>query len=296
MKRLHNGLIIFDALDIVCISFSAGYSMAWLVKLYRKKKLNKGQDPIIAELKKKSSITMCSTNGKPLKIPVFRGGDDSRIKGFSLILKNKKLSKLLMAVVNAKKKQRQLKLLSDFFLLLNTILTTSVGLRFAIGGSLTYSQIILFGLPSTLGGFMIGLVGSHPLLSVLIPIGILAGRGIENIPNPYNKCKLICEAAADYHNEQILLEMKNFNSLLKDTATALQLPIDKVPLLCVEQPLSVIERYKLESLIENDKLESLVRSAKFRNRVQHFSKFIKKFPQCNANPEVLYEETLSIVE
>jgi len=285
MKRLHTGLIVLDRLDIICISFSAGSSIAWLVKLYKKRKRNRGEDPIIAELKEKSPITMFSTDGKPLKPPLFRGGD--RPRGLSLIIKNKKLANILMAIVNAKKKQKQLRLLSHFFFLLNTILSTGFGLRVAVSGSLDYTQIILLGLPFTVGGFVMAQLSSHPIFSVLIPLAILSGRGIEDIPDPSEKCRRICEVAAEYHNKQLMLEMKNLNSLLEDTAAALHLPIDQVPLLCSEQPLSLLERYKLTSLVE---------SAKARNRVQHFSEFIKKFPECDTDPEAVYEEALKIAK
>ena len=72
---------------------------------------------------------------------------------------------------------------------------------------------------------------SHPLASALLPLAILFGRGIEDIPDPYEKCRLICKVAEEYHNKQLMLEMKNLNSLLEDAAAALQLPIDEVPLL-----------------------------------------------------------------
>jgi hypothetical protein len=52
-------------------------------------------------------------------------------------------------------------------------------------------------------------------------------------------------------------------------------------LLCVEEKLSLLERYKLREVIK---------SAKARKRVQHFSEFIKKFPECDADPEAVYEE------
>lgn len=281
MKRLPTGLIVLDTLDIICISFSAGSGLSWLVKLYRKRKRKIGEDPIITELKEKSPIKMFSENGKPLKLPLVRGGD--RPRGFSLLIKNKKLARILMAIVTAKKKQRQLRLLGDFFILLNTLLTTGFGLRFAVGGSLDYTQIILFGIPSTVGGFVMGQLSAYPIFGVLVPIAILYGRGIEDIIDPYDKCKAICKAAEEYHSKQLRLEMENFNSLIEETAAALQLPIDKVPLICVEQRLSLLERYKLREV---------VKSAKARKRVQHFSEFIKKFPECNADPEVVFEEIL----
>jgi hypothetical protein len=86
MKRLHTGLIVFDAVDVICISFSAGSGIAFLVRRYKRRK---GEDPIVLELKQKSPLRMFSKNGKPLKLPLVRGGDN--IKGVSLLIKNKRL-------------------------------------------------------------------------------------------------------------------------------------------------------------------------------------------------------------
>jgi len=282
MKRFTSGLIVLDTIDIICISFSAGSGIACLVKIYRKHKRSKGPDPIIKELKEKSPITMVSKEGKPLKLPLVRGGDE--IKGFSLLIKNEKFAKIVRALLDARRKHRQLRLLRQFLLILNTLLTSSLGLRFAAGGSLNYTQIILIAFPSTVGGLLIGLASSYPVLSVLVPLAILSGRGIEDIPDPYQKCKVICEAAEAYHNKQMMQEMANLNLLVEDAATALQLPIDKVPLLCVEEKLSLLQRYKLKALI---------RSAEARKRVQYFSEFIKKFPECDADPEAVYEEIVN---
>ena len=77
------------------------------------------------------------------------------------------------------------------------------------------------------------------------------------------------------------MKMENLNSLVEEAAAALQLPLDKVPLLCVEEKLSLLQGYKLKALIK---------SAKAKKRVQHFSEFIKKFPECDADPEAVYNE------
>ena len=278
MKKLHTGVIIFDTIDIICLSFSAGSSMAYLIKRYKRRKKT-GEDPIITELKEKSPVIMVSEVGKPLKLPLVRGGEI--IKGFSLLIKSKKLATLVRAIANAKRKQKQLRLLRAFFFTFNTLLTANVGLRFAIGGSLNYTQFILIAFPSTIGGFMIGLVTANPLASVLLPLAILYGRGIEDIPDPYENCKNICKVAEEFHNRQLAIEMKELNSLVEDASTALQLPLDKLPLLCVEEKLSLVQRYKLRQLIESEKA---------RKRVQHFNEFIKKFPQCDADPEAVYEQ------
>ena len=281
MKRLHTGIIILDGIDILCISFSAGSIIAYGFKRYRNYKNIRimAQDPIVDELKKNSPINMFSDKGKPLKLPLMRGGD--KIRGFSLMLKNKKLARIMMTLVNARKSQKKLRLLQDFLFLLNGLLTTGTGLRIAAGGSLNYVQIMLIAFPSTIGGFLMGTIYAHPLASAALPIAILFNRGIEDIPDPYEKCRLICKFAENYHNKQLMLEMQNLDSLLVDAANALQLPIDKVPLVCVEEKLSLLQRYKLREVI---------RSAKARKHIEHFSEFIKKFPECDADPEAVYEQ------
>ena len=227
---------------------------------------------------------MFSEKGKPLKLPVVKGGD-SRIQGraYSLMIKSKKLAKILRAIVNARRSQKQLRFLQDCLTILNALLTTSTGFRFAAGGSLSYVQIILIALPSTIGGFLLGAISEYPVVSALLPIAILLGRDLENVPDPYEKCRILCKAAEEYHNKQLILEMENFRSLVDDASDALQLPLDKVPLLCTEDKLSLTQRFRLKEV---------VRSAKARKRVQYFSEFIKKFPECDADPETVFEEIM----
>jgi hypothetical protein len=274
-------LIVLDAVDIICLSFSAGSGIAFLIRKYRKYKGRRGEDPIVMELREKSPLTMFSENGKPLKLPLVRGGES--LKGFSLVIKNKKIAMLVRAIINAKIKQKQLRLLQLCFFTFNTLLTNSVGLRFAIGGSLTYTQFILIAFPSTLGGLMVGLAIAKPLVSVLLPLTILYGRGIEDVPDPSEKCRAICKVAQEFHNKQMTIQMKELNLLSKDTSTGL----NKVPLLCVEEKLSLLQRYKLTELI---------RSEKAGKRVRHFSEFIKKFPECDADPRAVYQQIVEKIE
>lgn len=231
-----------DAVDIIYIGFSAGSSVG--LKFYRNHK-QKRQDPLIAELKKKSLILMRSTKGRPVKLPLIRGGyelhglqgnDLKGLQGLSLVIKNRKLASILMAIVTAKTKERQLKFLSDVCYIINNILTT-VGFRFAVAGTFDYTHIILLGFPATLGGFLLAQLKSYP-----IPLAILAGRVIEDIPDPYAKCRSLCEIATSFHNSQVRIQMKNLNSLMKETAAALQLPIDKVPLIYLFRTATFISR------------------------------------------------------
>ena len=74
---------------------------------------------------------------------------------------------------------------------------------------------------------------------------------------------------------------------MEDVAAALQLPIDEVHLLCTEQPLLLLEHYKFKEIIKSEKAGK---------RVQHFSEFIKKFPECGANPDDVYNEVVEKVK
>jgi hypothetical protein len=280
MKKLHTGLIVFDVIDIIVISFSIGSSLAFLIKKYKEHEgEGEGEDLLVAELKKKSPLIIFSENDKPLKLPLVRGGDE--LEGFSLFIKSKKLANLITAIISSKKKQQQLRFLRIFFFTLNKLLTNGFSLRFALGGSLNYTQFILISCPSTLTGLIIGLVIANPLTSILLPLTMLYIRGIEDIPDPYQNCKAICKIAEEFHNKQLMIEMKELNSLVEGTSTALQGPVDKVHLLCAEEKLSLIQRYKLKEVIRNKKT---------RKSVQHFSEFIKKFPECDPDLKVVNEQ------
>ena len=307
MKRFPTGQILFDAIDVFCISFSLGSGLAYLIRKRKEirtvdpiiSELKKNSpvigvsiDPMISELKKESPVIAVSIDGKPLKLPLVRGGqiepleiepleggpfEGGPFEGVSIVIKSKKLATLIIGIFNAKRKHKRLKLL---LALLNAALSSSAGLRLAVGGSLDYTQIILIAFPSTLGGFLVGQVIKNPLISVLLPLAIFYGRGIEDIPDPYEKCRQLCKIAEKFHNHELAMEMKKFNSLLEDMSTGLQLPLDEVPLVCVEDKMSLLQRFKLRQLIE---------STRSQNRVQHFDEFIKKFPKCDANPEDVYD-------
>ena len=276
MKRLPKGTILIDRLDIICISFSFGSSLAYFIRKYKKRKRN--VDPIVAELKASSRVMAISTDGKPLVIPLMRGGET--LKGLSLVIKSKRLAILIRAIIYAKRKQKLFKLLQINFVILNALLTSSVGLRIAIGGSLDYTQFILIAFPATIGGFLMGLVIANPLASVLLPLGILYGRGIEDIPDPYERCLHFCKAAEEFHNKELAIEMKK----LVSPKSPFQL--DQGPLVCVEDHISLLERFKLRKIIEDQRADG---------RIQHFSKFIRNFSECDADPEAVYERVVEKV-
>ena len=97
------------------------------------------------------------------------------------------------------------------------------------------------------------------------------------------KCKQLCKFAEEFHNKQLMIEMKKLNPLVEDTSTALQLPLDKVSLVCVDEKLSLLQRFKLKKIIESEKVQKCV---------QHFNVFIKKFRECDPDPETVYEQVV----
>jgi hypothetical protein len=288
MKRLYTGTIVFDWIDWLCLSFSLGASLSCIVRNYKNNP--KGFDPIIGELKKESLLLqnlepmiLSSTDGDILKLPALRGGE---LKGVSFTIKSKKFAALLKKLFETKRKQKLVKLLQIFFLTINQLLNSGIGIRFAVGGSLEYTQIILLSLSGSVGGFLVGQIIENPLPTILLPLIIVFGREIEEIADPYEKCKRFCQIAEDFHNKEHLIEMQKLKSLIEETALELKLPIDKVPLLsveCVENKISILQRFKLRQLIEN---------AKVKKRVMHFNEFIKKFPECSVDLEEIYQEVV----
>lgn len=211
-----------------------------------------------------------------MKVRSVRRGE--QLKALSLLIKNKKLSILVKAIVNAKKKQKLLRLLRLCFFALNATSTRGIGLRFAIGGSLNYRQFIVIAFPSTSEDLLMELATANPLACILLPLAILYSRGIEDIPDPSEKCKIIRKVSEEFHNKQVMIEMKKLNSLVEDKSTGLELPVEKVQVLCAEKKLSLFQRYKLKALTKNNKI---------RKRVQHFSEFIKKFPEFDASEKIV---------
>lgn len=76
--------------------------------------------------------------------------------------------------------------------------------------------------------------------------------------------------------------MGNFNALVEDTASQIKLPLDH--LLCIEEELSLVERFKLKEVIK---------SRKAKQATTYFSEFIKGIPECDPNPEAIYEKIMN---
>lgn len=233
---------------------------------------------------------MFSDNGKPLQLPLIRGGStfitEEKLlisKFFSILIKSRRIARFLNLLNDAYTRHRQLKLLRYFFLVFNNVLTRQIGLRIGvcIAEGLDASLIIFIVLPSTLAVLVVGLTTKYALPSALLTLAILFGRGIETITDPYEKCRILYKYAEQVHNKQLRIEMKNINSIVETTATSLQFQVEEVHVACVEQKLSLFERYKLREVIK---------SPKARRQVKHFSEFIKKFPECDADPKAVYAE------
>ena len=281
MRRLYNGTIILDSLDLLFISFSGGSLIAYGFRKYQDfRNIRIVNDPLIHELKRKSPIQMFSEKGKFLRLPLplIRGGENIEI--FSLVFDNKKLALRMASLIRrVRVNQKKLRVFQTILFILNSMLTSSIGVRIAVEGSLDFTQIILICIPSGVAGFLIELLNTNPLISIILPLAILFSRGVEDIShNNDQKCKLICKAIEEYHNKKLILEMKNGNLIVENLASLVS---NELPLHCIEEPLSLVERYKLKEVIK---------SVNGRKRVQHFSEFIKKFPECDPNPEAMYRE------
>jgi hypothetical protein len=272
MRRTYSGIILLDNIDIACIAFSMGCTLAYFYKKYNQK--TKHIDPIIQELKETTKVVAVCIDGTPFKVPVCRGGDE--IRGISLIIRNKKLSALVLKIVAARKNYRLIRFLQMYFAILNSILTNTLGIRVCLGGSMNYFQVVIIALPVTLTGFMISQI-INPLTCLVLPLSILYGRGIEQMSDPFEECRMLCKAVSELHNKQLAIEMR------KTTSNFIKLPVDEGPLLCVENKLSLSERFVLRSLVKNEKIE---------RRIQHFSDFIKKFPKCDVDPQDVYDHII----
>lgn len=227
-----------------------GSTLAYLNRRYQQRKKI---DPIVPELKRECALVIpVYINGKPIKPIMERGGAEIMVR--SDTIKSKKLAKLVFKIIRLRKKYKQIKFLQLFFAALSSSLTFNLGLRVVVGGSLNYVNLIIIIFPSTVAGYLIEQAISNPLVSILWPLILTFGRGGDDSKvedDPLEKCRLLCKFAEQYHNRELKVEMEILNSALEDASTALQLPLDKVPLMCVEEKLSLLERFKLKQLIKS---------------------------------------------
>jgi hypothetical protein len=79
MYKLRNGVLLLDAIDLLCISSLSGCIIAFLFNKYKDNKWtdpvvenNKWTDPIIKELRNTSPLIMLSRSKKNIKIPISK--------------------------------------------------------------------------------------------------------------------------------------------------------------------------------------------------------------------------------
>lgn len=292
MKRfLYSNLLTFDVTDVILLSWTVGGSAVHVYKWYRnrrerRKNLDKGIDPIVIELKETAPRIVISDRGKPITVPTYRGGDDSSIRAWHKIIESRRLGKIICAIAYASSKHRKLVFIGRAFCILNNMLTVGTGLRFALGGYQNGIQIVLIAFTSTTMGAISAAFISSPLV-VLIPVGLFFGRGIEVIADPYEECRLICRMAEQYHNQRLLQDMPAFTTMAKKAAIQSGISLDEFPLLCVEEQLSLVQRYRLKQVIE---------TPEGKKAVKFFAEFIKQFKQCDPNPEEIYQNVVGTAE
>ena len=303
MKKLPNGKFLFDSLDIICISFLSGIFIGKLYQQYKNYQMKETKvDPIVDELKKSSPINLPDKN-KSIKLPLIRGGDDIGIdigngngngidngigkipNLFYLTLKNEKIAKIFRAINNARTSQKKLRFLRQTLLILNLLLRKNLGLCIGVGESRNFVQIILLVIPSSIAGFLWQVMNLCPnATTVLLIMVFLNNLNLEEFEDPYERCRLLCKVAEEFHNKQMKLEMRNLiKSLVEDNE--IKFPINEGPFRCVENKYSLLERFQLRQ----------VYGSKNKN-IQYFSEFIKKFSECNGDLEDVFEEALENLE
>lgn len=290
MLKTISGKLILDRIDYICIGVITGTIGGKVFKIYRKRRqIYSGTipDPIVRELKKNSPIITFTENGKPLKLPFVRAGDlilnsGEILKGFRLAVKNRRFAKLLHALLYMKTKQQQLQFLRITLFVMNNFLQSGVGLRFLASGSLQGVDIMMLIFPSTIASFIYAQINDNSFIPIGAALAVLLGREVKYVEDPTEKCRVLCRFAENYHNEQIIMEMKKLNNN-KDMLPLLH---DFKFVSCQEKKLSLVQRYKLKQMVQNKKI---------RQQVQHFSEFIKKFPECTPDPETVYEEAIKKV-
>ena len=281
MKKYPNGLILLDIVDIICIAFFLGSSMALIIKEIKRRNQYKGEDPIVGELKEKSPMRKISRkNKKLLKVPMVRGGDlvkinlSSKLDLYSKEFKSRRISNLLRILMCAQKERRVLYAIRYFLFLLHIASIRRLGLSVSMGSSLGYVHVIVVASTSSIGGFIMTMLSTYPVtpLIMLSPLLILVKR-FEFVPDVYERCRILCEAAKEYYNNQLKIEMKGFN---EEVISPLKFEFKEGPLECTEKG-KLYQRY-----LEN--------KDEVKRRVQYYTEFLDKFPECkDLNSETLDE-------
>lgn len=282
MKIYPNGLIILDAVDIICLGLLLGYSTARIIKMLNKYYSNKSKDPLVSELKKISPVKEIKKD-KPLNVNVRyfpRGGElPPGLKGFLLDITDRRIGELIVYLLKITKRMRELKRVRTAIVFLNVLLFKKLGIAFAAGGSITHFRlIVLVSTSSTIGALLALMATPGGFIFVLGPILTLITRS-EYVPiETINRCQLLCEAVEKYYNKKLELEMKSFTPGLE---TPFSVNSEQGPFQCTGEG-KLYQRY----LKDKEKIE---------NQVQYFNEFKDKLPECNgATVEQLKSEIKEI--
>ena len=289
MRRYRaTGSLELDILDVILLAWVAGGTLSFLSRQIKNRKFRRQKrDSLAIDLERQSRSLMITEQGKAIPVATISkisGGAEAN-KGASLfqaMVKNRRFARFLRLLLVAKEKERQFKLLRIFFFTFNSILTTG-GIRVAVGGNLDLVQLILIIFPSSLAGFILERLIENPVVTVMLPITALYARGIEDIDDTSEKCRQICQAAEKIHNKRMLMEMKEIVAPDETQAMPFSVPSESAAIECVESKLSLTQRYRLKQLLKGEKT---------RRQVQHFSEFIKKFPECDPNEELVSQEIM----
>jgi hypothetical protein len=282
MKMYPSGMVCLDIYDVVLISFTVGNTVGVLIKFYRKRHQKLiSADPIIGELKTKSPRMVLSESGQMKRPPLgvyLRGGEKWRRLTIllSVVIKNKRFAKLIKSIVEIHQKQRQLRFLAAIFSTLNRLLTNHVGLYIDATSYLDYSRFIFIAISSGTGGLLTGLLLKNSIILSVLSCATMYVRGVERISSDYNNCQILCEVAQQFHNKQVQIEMKKIIPEIQNPLIDIEVPT----YICMEEKTSLVQRYRLRQLVESEK---------GNKRVQYFNEFIKKFPDCDPNPETIFK-------
>jgi hypothetical protein len=282
MKMYPSGMVCLDLYDVVLISFTVGNTVGVLIKFYRKRHQKLiSADPIIGELKTKSPRMVLSESGQMKRPPLgvyLRGGEKWRRLTIllSVVIKNKRFAKLIKSIVEIHQKQRQLRFLAAIFSTLNRLLTNHVGLYIDATSYLDYSRFIFIAISSGTGGLLTGLLLKNSIILSVLSCATMYLRGVERISSDYNNCQILCEVAQQFHNKQVQIEMKKIIPEIQNPLIDIEVPT----YICMEEKTSLVQRYRLRQLVESEK---------GNKRVQYFNEFIKKFPDCDPNPETIFK-------
>lgn len=209
MKIYPNGLIVLDAIDIICLGFIMGFSTTKIIQILNS---NRNEDRLIVDLKRRSPVKESSKyeqfNSRIRYLP--RGGQlPPGLKMIAILIKNRQFGKLIVYLLRVTKRIRKLKRVKTALICINVLLFKKLGVAFAAGGSITHLEILVFiSTSSTTGALLVLLAAPSGYLFVLVPILTLIGRYEFISAETLNRCQLLCEAAKEYHNKKLGIEMK----------------------------------------------------------------------------------------